>query len=1626
MFRFLLTVLLGGFCTHLAFAQCGNYQIYASDSVGCENDIFSFRVHPKTPSGAVLNWDFDVKTVTNDANPTVAFTNTDTLTVSVEIKFSSSQTCNIERKNYIKIGKSPAVNKVFVSDKELCDIGKSAKLTVSAPAAIKHTWSIEGSVYSGSANTVNHTFTKTGYANVQIVSLGDFGCETKKIFDSILFVERKPQIKFGFTDTTLCGASTIQLKPSTNYYGQPKFNHVWVFQGASPSTSTNQQPPKTSYTGTNGSYNVSATLASALTSCQHNYTFTNLVKVQNVPTLNLVVDALNGTGCKSENFGLKATVQGLDSAKLNFFHLSGDSIKIKRINADSAVVTGKHAGTYTVYASYGFSNCTKIVSKKITVQKSDIVADMDRSLPCICNIPSNILITNKSKHANNEPLSFEWELKNLKGKILANSTDTNFRWKADRYGEFELSLKATDSDGCWSQTSFSFKARPFDIEFEASPSSACPQTAIDFKLVDTLCFGELDTVWWTFYDLDKSVRKTHKGQDAVEKYQDTGWYGIKVDALTKEGCRDSIKRDSAVHIIELNGVTATVPNGPFCVGDLVKMQYAVSPSDLVGEWFGVLYNDDTTIYTQKGDSVHFRPPLPGTYSIKVVFTTEECTDSVVFKDAIEVGGVLFDFSPVNTTGCLPFTTNINTTIFENILIGTSDQSINYNWSISPKSRGSFDDDTKKNPTLTIDKLGTIDVSLLVENAQGCLTKLTKNNLFKFDLKADFELPDSFCAGLEYQVVNKSLGSVDTIKWYSDNANFRALPFDSSFSPRFVFEKPGSYTVNLKLKSANGCEENVSKNIEVIDFGFDFTVDDTSTQCSPAPFEFTATGTNVDSFVWDFDDGTDPLITDQNFTLKIYDLIRIGPYRNKFDVRLYGINNIGCVDSIVNLELLTVKGPVPIFNFINNLGCEPLNVQFENKSINAKKVYFDFDDNSSIDSVNYNEHVYNIIDSTQEFMVYKPFIVVQDGQGCQYSYRTPDSILVYSNPVAHFNTNKKQGCAPEVIEFNDTSEFAYKWFWNFGDGNTLSDSLTTASNTYQVGKFKPYLAVENAIGCRDSVFINIDIYEPPQALFNPNEKITCVGRPITFLDSSKTKHQIVKWKWDFGDTLIISDTSQLQNPTYTYDRIDDYDVTLVVIDSNQCADTLVAKNVLEIVSKLQVDTPQILFATVWNDLGVELETEMAEKSIFKRYELQEVETLNDTVETITFRKDTSHLVSGLLPDNNRYCFRLELVDKCDFRHPSDTHCTVLLNVDETQKEVTHLSWSPYVGWPSIQNYQIYRGLAGQALFPLDVVSATQLSYTDSSICNELYEYKVVALKSVDSFLSFSNGVEYQPEYVFQVNPLEMHVATVLNEHVRVSWQKSEQRNVKHYALDRMANDNAWIEDWRFLNDTFIIDSIAKTQTNYYIYRVRAVDACDYNSKKSLIANSILLNASATERDFVLSWNPYKEWIAGVKEYILQRRAPNTNQFVNIAQLGPTDTSFLDTSAFLQFNDAFAYRVFAVENGNKADTSYSNIRVVDPLPTLFVPNAFSPDANGTNDVFNFKSFALLPDSIQANNFELRIYNRWGVQVFLTNNYNSGWDGTFNGLPCAKGSYVYLLKAQGKNGDLIFRKGGITLLR
>jgi gliding motility-associated-like protein len=88
-------------------------------------------------------------------------------------------------------------------------------------------------------------------------------------------------------------------------------------------------------------------------------------------------------------------------------------------------------------------------------------------------------------------------------------------------------------------------------------------------------------------------------------------------------------------------------------------------------------------------------------------------------------------------------------------------------------------------------------------------------------------------------------------------------------------------------------------------------------------------------------------------------------------------------------------------------------------------------------------------------------------------------------------------------------------------------------------------------------------------------------------------------------------------------------------------------------------------------------------------------------------------------------------------------------------------------------------------------------------------------------------------------------------------------------------------------------------------------------------------------------------------------------------------------------------------------------------IIVPNAFTPNGDGHNDVLRVNAFG-----VHLTYF--RVYNRWGQLVFATSQADAGWDGSFGGQQAAMGAYVWMAAGIDYNGRPVVVRGTVLLIR
>lgn len=131
--------------------------------------------------------------------------------------------------------------------------------------------------------------------------------------------------------------------------------------------------------------------------------------------------------------------------------------------------------------------------------------------------------------------------------------------------------------------------------------------------------------------------------------------------------------------------------------------------------------------------------------------------------------------------------------------------------------------------------------------------------------------------------------------------------------------------------------------------------------------------------------------------------------------------------------------------------------------------------------------------------------------------------------------------------------------------------------------------------------------------------------------------------------------------------------------------------------------------------------------------------------------------------------------------------------------------------------------------------------------------------------------------------------------------------------------------------------------------------------------------------------------------------------------------LQNPTTLPLKESGYFYVTGIDQYGCKDTAEIFVNVRYPYEPI-MPNAFSPNKDGRNDIFR------IPNGEYQKIHRFEVYNRWGKRVFSTTDPNIGWDGTDenNGKDCDQGVYVYIITIELPNKEIRTYKGDVTLIR
>ena len=673
------------------------------------------------------------------------------------------------------------------------------------------------------------------------------------------------------------------------------------------------------------------------------------------------------------------------------------------------------------------------------------------------------------------------------------------------------------------------------------------------------------------------------------------------------------------------------------------------------------------------------------------------------------------------------------------------------------------------------------------------------------------------------------------------------------------------------------------------------------------------------------------------------------------------DNLGCKDTLTNPTPINVYKPVAVFGAYPTYPCAGSLVTFVNSSVGIVSSYWTFGDGGTSTATS-PTHTYTSPGS------YTVTLIVTDVHGCTDTL-TNVSYINVTQPIAAFTESDSFSvCAPLSENFTNLSTGATGYSWTFGDGNS-STNISPSDLYITSGFFTVMLIATNAFGCKDTAVEHVNIYGYAGA-FSYTPDSGCAPLTVHF---SATITNVPNIIWDFGDGSTSS-SSSTEDTVHTYTIPGGYIPKLILSDNTGCQNSSAG------LDTIKVDAVTTGFKTISACLGTT--TDFIDTS--SSYWSQVINLLWTFGGGVTSTADSpTHIYSTV----GTYTVSLKATDAWGCTS------TVTENVVITPPPVITASADTTVCLGDAATLSGYGG-STYTWTPPGTLSCTACNPT-SATPTGVTTYTVTGVDS--------NGCSNNAVVTVSISTQTKSVAFG---DTAVCW------GTKVQIYDSGATTFTWSPAGG-LNSTTIADPIADpTQTttytvtaqlgscapdvNYVTIIVYPLPTVDAGPDQTLIAGSTAQLKATGNYIFTYNWTP-------------DSTLSCNTCYDPVASMSVTTTYIVDVTS---------------DHGCKNSDSVT-IHLFCNSSQIFVPNSFTPNGDGQNDVFYPRGTGV--KGIKA----FRIYNRWGELLFERDNIeindaSNAWDGSYAGGKPRPDVYVYIVDAVCETGEPIFIKGDVTIIK
>lgn len=1577
----------------ISFAQpTANFS--ASPTSGCAPLVVNFT-DLSTGNPTQWRWDLGNGTTSVLRNPSVTYFTPGQYTIRL-IAINAAGRDTMIRTQYITIYAQPTVN-FSASATAGCfplTVSFTDNSVANSGTITSWQWDFGDGTLSTQQNPT-HTYNTGGNFNVSLRITNSSGCTRTVTRANYINVMAKPRAGFNVLNATTCQApATVQFQNTTT--GAPPLIYQWNFGDGNTS---NQPNPSNIYT-TPGTYTVRLVVINQ-NGCRDTLIRTNVVTIGNNRAGFTAPDSV----CVNSNVTFTNTSSPVPALSMWNFGDGTTSLNQSPVKAYSS------PGTYQVKLVAQFGGCTDSIIRTIVVKPVPVAAFLGNPTSS-CQTPLTVNFVNGSM----DGISYQWTFGDGNSSTQTNPTHTY-----TAYGNYTVSLTATGLNGCShtvTQTDY-IQVQPPQVSINALPQGGCAPFSWTFN-ASMNSSEPIASYEWDFGDGSTST------QASPTHVYAQGVYDVTLIVTTASGCRDTVTVNGGIS-------AGSQPNAGFTATPRVSCAF-----------LPVIFTDTSTgnitswlwSFGDGGTSIQQNPEHTytdtGYFTVTLIVFNNGCPDTLIMEDYIYINPPIANFRP--SFSC----SNPRVRTFTDLSIGAD----TWQWDF-----GDGNTSTQQSPVHTYNVPGTYTVTLTVTNNQTGCSHEKETTINIYEENADFTgTPLNICKRdtVNFATVGINAANIASYAWTFGNGATATTPTAS-----IIYNNPGSYTVRLIITDLAGCRDTLTRQNYVRVNG------------PLAAFAPSVTGTCLNSTVSFIDnsttDGVNPIVRwifsygDGNI-----DTLTAPPFQHTYaapgtyTVRMTVTDASGCSDSRTRQNLVTVSRPRANFTTADTSTCPNRTVSFVNTSTGPGLTYFwNFGDGNS-STVAAPVHNYT---SNGQFTVK---LVITDQYGCQDSLTRSNYVFVRS-PLANFTVSDSVStCPPLVVDFTNTSQFytSLEWdfgdntsstspnpshfysvsgtflakltvtgpggctdektipivvrgpygtftyadlsgcsplqvnfvattrdrtsfIWDFADGNTLTTTDSIVSHTYTIpGSYLPRMILRDQGGCVVPV-IGVDtihVYGVTGGI-GFNDQPICDAGTVQFTNQSVSNDGITQYQWTFGD----GGTSTQQNPSHQYSQTGLYYPTLVVTTSHNCIDSLQSTIPVRVVASPQGQINQT--ANGCTPVSITFNGSIAvpdTSAITWSWNFGNGQTSGQMNPAAVQYGTAGTYPVSLTVTNSSGC--TDTVSTTVEAYPIPTVSAgpdqeICLGTGEAlaASGADRYQWTPSA---TLSCADCAAPIANPTAPTRYVVTGTTIhgcSNTDSVMVTVVYPFEMAHFGGDTLCIGKSTRMAASGAHHYQWSP-----AAGLNDATSPTPVATPQATTNYMVVG--------FDDKNCFTDTGYVRVV--------VYPIPTVDAG--NDKTINVGQTVDLIPVISPDVTNVTWSPTGS--------IFRADYPGIT-------VKPRETT--------------TYQVVATNPGKCTASDQVTVYVICNGSNVFVPNTFSPNGDGSNDVFYPRGTGLF------NIKTLRIFNRWGEMVFERSNFNandqnSGWDGTYRGAKLNPDVFVYIMEVRCDNNSTINYKGNITLIR